>query len=344
MKSELHFSTTKCRAWHLLLLIIMAGLSLHSYSQTPAPTSPPTPPPEWLQDLLSQLTPEELSINKLRMRAFKPDLEVVRDYLQLFDAPVPLRDNIVVEKGKTLLIRSEQTQCDHFEAQDGSRIIISPKITDWTLKAETATFGKGVIIDGRGINVLKAAKNGIPGTVGRNGPNGVKGRKAIDGGDGEDGKSGTDGVSVTFSIKGKLSVEELRISLQGGSGRNGGTGANGGRGADAAIGKGGSDGGNGGDAGNGGDGGNGGDLTITFGEGSKEGISHEVHAGKHGLKGRPGKGGAGGKGRPRNPPPLLPTVDDGQFTDQPSGDDGADGVDATDGQEGTNGRVDISKL
>jgi len=231
---------------------------------------------------------------------------------------------LIIRPGQTYTLEnSDILVADTLIMMDSSRLVLNKLKQENYIRAQYATFGKGVVIDGRGIDGKKGRKGVMgltPSGPCRDGSPGRPGGRGLD---------GTPGVNLFLYLDQVTMKGSLRIDLTGGKGGDGGDGGIGGSGSPGTVHCTGGNGSNGGDAGKGGNGADGGTLmfnskrTPKFDEWVQ--IKKIVVANGGGYAGQPGKAGYHGSA--------------GLGPSRKNGKDGIPGMDSTRGNSGINGSV-----
>lgn len=222
------------------------------------------------------------------------------------------------------LVQSDILVADSLIMMDSSRLSLNRLKQENFIRAQVVVFGKGCVIDGRGIE-------GKPGRKGKDGSQPFV--PCNDGTSARPGMRGLDGGNaINLSLYFGRIVFRGRafIDLRGGNGGDGGDGGNGGGGSSGTVHCKGGNGGNGANGGPGGNGGNGGVLTISCPQYEKieDIIGKEIiflNAG--------GSFGYRGKGGYEGPAGLAPTKKNGVR--------GKIGVDGKNGKSGDYGHLNL---
>jgi hypothetical protein len=234
-------------------------------------------------------------------------------------AQIRLSKLVIEAKEKYQILGTDIIVVDTLVMNDSSAIILNSSKQDNFIHAKIASFGKGCMIFGHGID-------GAAGKLGQNGVtqsspcrSGSPGKVASSG---ERGRDATN-LSIYFSVM-KINGSIL-VNLNGGDGGKGGAGGRGGDGGSGTRVCPAGDGGKGGDGGDGGDGGNGGAFSIFC----KQCFDlHMIMGEKLIVKNYGGFGGIGGDGGLGGQAGLGP-VKDGK-----NGQRGTEGQHASEGKSG----------
>ena len=129
---------------------------------------------------------------------------------------------LLVQENETLLIQDNQElSVDRWIMQKNSRIHFAPGVTRWAIRATSAEFASGAIIDGRGREGLKGS------SPNQEIPAAESCQPGQDGEPGTAGKNGVDGVHIQVEA-GIERLADLGIYTKGGDGGSGGRGRTGG--------------------------------------------------------------------------------------------------------------------
>jgi hypothetical protein len=226
---------------------------------------------------------------------------------------------VIESKEKYQILGTDIIVVDTLVMNDSSSIILNPLKQDNFIHAKIASFGKGCMIFGHGIN-------GSAGNPGENGftqsspcRNGSPGKNA------SSGERGRDATNLSLYITNMKINGSIIVNLNGGEGGKGGSGGRGGNGGSGTRVCPAGDGGSGGNGGGGGDGGNGGAFSISCKQCPN---LHMILGEKLIVKNYGGFGSVGGDGGLGGQAGLGP-VKDGK-----NGQRGTEGQRATDGKSG----------
>jgi len=212
---------------------------------------------------------------------------------------------------------------DTLVMNDSSSIILNSSKQDNFIHVKIASFGKGCMIFGHGLN-------GAPGKQGENGltqsspcRNGSSGKDALPG------ERGKDAINLSLYLNVMKINGSLIINLNGGDGGNGGGGGHGGGGGSGTRVCPAGDGGGGGNGADGGDGGNGGAFSISCKQCQD---LHLLVGDKLIIKNYGGFGGVGGDGGQGGQAGLGPVRD------------GKNGLRGTEGKHASQGKAGLITL
>lgn len=234
-------------------------------------------------------------------------------------AQIRLNKLVLEPKEKYQILATDIIVVDTLVMNDSSSILLNSSKQDNFIHVKIASFGKGSMIFGQGIN-------GTPGKQGENGltqsapcRNGSLGKNAFPG------ERGKDAISLSLYLTTMKINGSLIIILNGGDGGNGGVGGRGGDGGSGTRVCSAGDGGNGGNGADGGDGGNGGAFSISCKQCSD---LHLLMGEKLIVKNYGGFGGVGGEGGSGGQAGL------GSLKDGKNGQRGTEGRHASEGKAG----------
>ena len=253
-----------------------------------------------------------------------PTVETVDETAGNASGAVPEVFRVGTAETRTITSEEAFLVVDRLIMEDDSTLEIPEELT-WRVYAPEASFGKNVVIRGRG-------EDGAQGDNGRAGGHGPRSSPGGSGTEGGDGANGGDGAKIVM-IVGLRNIGKVTFDVRGGAGGMGGRGGNGGKGGQGECGRDtdGGPGGTGGPGGHGGSGGTGGYVDIEYWplvEGLDTlGLSVKVQGGKEGPLGPGGAGGQGGDGKDCNWPQRNRRSGPGGSGGTPgrAGDPGADG-------------------